>query len=117
MTKEEIRKLQNHFNAGKKEGYQAKVHYSVNDKVHLKGTNVNGVVTGVIFKEDRSYPYLKIKWNNVPVNYETQEKIEKKFYDPFDVVKEIKRQHKEKKQNKKYYNFYIDVMRNKNAED
>lgn len=111
--KEEIRRLQNHFNAGKKDGFQAKVYYSVNDRVHLKSTNVNGIITGVIFKEDRSYPYLKIKWDNVPVEPEKC----KTFYDPFDVVKEIKYQHKEKKQGKEYHNFYLDIMRNKNAED
>jgi hypothetical protein len=32
-------------------------------------------------------------------------------------VKEIKCEWKEKKQGKKYYNFYLDVMRNKNAEN
>lgn len=115
--KEEIRRLQNHFNAGKKDGFQAKVYYSVNDRVHLKGTNVNGIITGVIFKEDRSYPYLKIKWDDIPVNYEIQKRLEKKFYDPFDIVKEIKCERKEKKQGKEYRNFYLDVMRNKNAEN
>ena len=47
-----------------------KVYYSVGDRVHLKGTNVNGVIAGVIFKDDRSYPYLKIKWDTIPVNPE-----------------------------------------------
>lgn len=41
----------------------------------------------------------------------------KTFYDPFDIVKEIKCEHKEKKQGKEYHNFYLDVMRNKNAEN
>jgi hypothetical protein len=81
MQKEEIRKLQNHFNNGIKDGFQAKVHYSVNDRVHLKGTKINGTVIGVIFKNDRNYPYLKIKWDEKP-------ETEKKFYDPFEIVKE-----------------------------
>lgn len=103
MKKEEIRKLQNHFNNGVKEGIQAKVHYSVGDRVHLKGTNTNGVVVGVIFKEDRSYPYLKIKWDEIPVESENC----KNFYNPFDVVKEIKLKHKEEKKKKVYENFYL----------
>lgn len=101
MENKEIRKLQNHFNNGIKEGYQAKVYYSVGDRVHLKGTNVNGVVIGVIFKDDRNYPYLKIKWDE---KLET----EKKFYDPFDVVKEIKKEEKRKKEKKTYVNFYLE---------
>ena len=67
MKKEEIRKLQNHFNNGIKEGVQAKVHYQNGDRVHLKGKCLNGTIIAVIFKDDRSYPYLKIKWDNVPV--------------------------------------------------
>lgn len=89
----EIRKLQNHFDNGIKEGIQAKVYYSVGDRVHLKGTNVNGIIVGVIFKDDRSYPYLKIKWDNIPTNPEDC----KNYYDPFDVVKEIKPKYKEEK--------------------
>lgn len=103
----EIRKLQNHFNNGIKEGVQAKVHYQNGDRVHLKGTNVNGTIIAIIFKDDRKYPYLKIKWDNVPVNYEIQKKLEKKFYDPFDVVKEIKPKHKEERKKKTYENFYL----------
>lgn len=90
MGNKEIRKLQNHFNAGKKEGYQAKVLYSVNDRVHLKGTNVNGIITGVVFKDDRNYPYLKIKWDDVPSEPEKC----KNYYDPFDVTKEIPKKEK-----------------------
>ena len=37
MKKEEIRKLQNHFDNGIKEGIQTKVHYQNGDRVHLKG--------------------------------------------------------------------------------
>lgn len=100
----EIRKLQNHFNNGMKEGYQAKIYYSIGDRVHLKGTNINGVIIGVIigviFKEDRSYPYLKIKWDSECENV-------KKFYDPFDVVKEIKLKPRHKKEKKVYENFYL----------
>lgn len=88
MKEEDIKKLQRHFNAGIKEGFQAKVHYQNGDRVHLKGTNVNGTVIAVIFKDDRSYPYLKIKWDNIPVDYEVQKLLNKKFYDPFDVIKE-----------------------------
>jgi hypothetical protein len=72
---------------------------------------VNGTVLGVIFKEDRSYPYLRIKWDDVSVNYEIQKKLEKKFYDPFDVVKEIK--FKEEKKKKVYENFYLNERINK----
>ena len=104
MENKEIRKLQNHFNNGIKEGYQAKVYYSVGDRVHLKGTNVNGIVIGVIFKEDRNYPYLKIKWDSECENI-------KKFYDPFDVVKEIKLKHKTEKKKKVYNNFYLEERR------
>lgn len=89
MKKEEIRKLQNHFNNGIKEGIQGKVHYKNGDRVYLKGTNVNGTIIAVIFKDDRSYPYLKIKWDKIPV----EPKDCKKFYDPFDVMKEIKPNH------------------------
>ena len=45
----------------------------------------------------------KIKWDNVPVNPEDC----KKFYDPFDVVKEIKMKYKEEKKKKVYENFYL----------
>lgn len=107
MKKEEIRKLQNHFNNGIKEGIQAKVHYQNGDRVHLKGTNVNGNVIAVIFKDDRSYPYLKIKWDNVPVEPENC----KNFYDPFDVTKEIKIKHKEEKKKKVYENFYLNTIK------
>ncbi len=107
MKKEEIRKLQNHFNNGSKDGYQAKVHYSVGDRVHLKGTTVNGVILGVIFKEDRSYPYLKIKWDNIPTNPENC----KNYYNPFDITKEIKRNNITKKQKKEYHNFYLEERR------
>lgn len=107
MKKEDIRKLQNHFNNGIKEGIQAKVHYSVGNRVHLKGTNVNGTITAVIFKDNRSYPYLKIKWDNIAVNYDMQIKLEKKYYDPFDVTKEIQVKHKEEKKKKVYTNFYL----------
>jgi len=101
MKKEDIRKLQNHFNNGIKEGFQAKTHYSVGDRVHLKKSKSNGVVTAVIFKEDRNYPYLKIKWDSIPC-----ENI-KDLYDPFDVVKEIKPKRKEEKKKKTYENFYL----------
>lgn len=73
----------------------------------MKGTNVNGVIVGVIFKEDRSYPYLKIKWDNIPVNPEDC----KNYYNPFDVVKEIKSKHKEEKKKKTYENFYLNERR------
>lgn len=109
MKKEEIRKLQNHFNNGIKEGIQAKVHYSVNDRVHLKGTKVNGTIIAVIFKEDRSYPYLKIKWDNL--SYDEELYVSKKLYDPFDVTKEIKLKHKEEKKKKVYENFYLNERR------
>ncbi len=102
-----IRKIQNHFDNGIKEGIQAKVHYQNGDRVHLKGTNVNGTIIAVIFKDDRKYPYLKIKWDNVAVNYDTQIKLEKKFYDPFDITKEIQMKHKEEKKKKVYENFYL----------
>ena len=107
MKKEEIRKLQNHFNNGIKEGFQAKTYYSVGDRVHLKKSKSNGVVTAVIFKEDRNYPYLKIKWDSVLCE------STKDLYDPFDVTKEIKPNHiifhvEEKKRKKKVYeNFYL----------
>lgn len=108
MKKEEIRKLQNHFNNGIKEGFQTKIYYSVGDRVHLKGTKVNGKIIAVIFKDDRNYPYLKIKWDE---KLET----EKKFYDPFDIVKEIKIERREKKEKKVYENFYLQE-RKKEAE-
>lgn len=101
MKREEIKRLQNHFDAGIKDGYQAKVHYSVGDRVHLKGTKANGVITGVVFKDDRNYPYLKIRWD-IPVENE------KKFYDPFDVAKEVKNGKKISKQKKVYKNFYME---------
>lgn len=103
MKNEEIRRLQNHFNNGVKEGIQAKIHYSVGDRVHLKGTNTNGVIVGVIFKDDRSYPYLKIKWDTTLC----EPGKAKMLYDPFDVVKEIKPKHKEEKKKKIYENFYL----------
>lgn len=103
MKREEIRKLQNHFNNGSKDGIQAKVHYEVGDRVHLKKTTLNGTVLAVIFKDDRKFPYLKIKWDNVPADSENC----KKFYDPFDVVKEIKIKYKEEKKKKVYENFYL----------
>jgi len=106
MKKDEIRKLQNHFNNGIKDGFQAKVYYFVNDRVHLKGTKINGTVLGVIFKDDRNYPYLKIKWDEKP-------ETEKKFYDPFDVVKE--RRKEEKKEKKTYVNFYLEEKKNVNG--
>lgn len=109
-----IRKIQNHFDNGIKEGIQAKVHYQNGDRVHLKGTIVNGTIKAVIFKEDRSYPYLKIEWDNIPVNYEVQKLLDKKFYDPFDIVKEIKQKHKEEKKKKVYENFYLkSIVRSK----
>lgn len=104
MKREEIKRLQNHFDAGTKDGFQAKVHYSVNDRVHLKGTKANGVITGVVFKDDRNYPYLKIRWD-IPVENE------KKFYDPFDVVKETKVTKGFAKQKKVYNNFYLEEKR------
>lgn len=109
MKKEEIRKLQNHFNNGIKEGIQAKVYYSVGDRVHYRKSryNINGTVTAVIFKDDRSYPYLKIKWDTTPCEVGSV----KKFYDPFDVVKEIKPKHKEEKKKKIYENFYLNERR------
>ena len=106
MDYKDLRKLQRHFNNSEKDGFQVKVHYQVNDRVHLKGTNVNGLIVGIIFKDDRSYPYLKIKWDDVPANYETQKKLDKKFYDPFDIVKEIKLE-KYVKEKKIYENFYL----------
>lgn len=69
----------------------------------MKKTTSNGTIIAVIFKDDRKYPYLKIKWDNVPVNPEDC----KKFYDPFDVVKEIKMKYKEEKKKKVYENFYL----------
>ena len=103
MNYKDLRKLQNHFNSGTKEGFQAKIHYQPGDRVHLKGKNVNGVIVGVIFKDDRSYPYLKIKWDKTPfVDIKSQ-----KFYDPFDIVKEVKLE-KYKKEKKVYKNFYLE---------
>ena len=65
----------------------------------------------MFFKSDRNYPYLKIKWDDVPVNYETQKKLEKKFYDPFDVTKEIMLKCKQEKKKKVYENFYLNERR------
>lgn len=107
MKREDIKRLQNHFDAGIKDGYQAKVHYSVGNRVHLKGTKINGVITGVIFKNDRTYPYLKIKWD-IPVN------DGKKYYDPFDVVKEVNSDKKTVRQKKVYRNFYLEECNNVN---
>ena len=59
----DVKKLQRHFNDGTKDGFQAKVHYQVNDRVHLKGTKVNGTVLAVVFKDDRNYPYLNERRN------------------------------------------------------
>lgn len=109
INKNEIRKLQNHFDYGIKDGVQAKVHYQIGDRVHLKGTKVNGVITGIIFKDDRAYPYLKIKWDSIPIEPENC----KKFYDPFDIVKEIKKEEKRKKEKKVYVNFYLEEMKTK----
>ena len=44
-----VKELQRHFDNGVKDGFQAKVHYQVNDRVHLKGTKVNGTVLAVVF--------------------------------------------------------------------
>lgn len=104
----DVKKLQRHFNDGTKDGFQAKVHYQVNDRVHLKGTKVNGTVLAVVFKDDRNYPYLKIKWDAIPAEPEKC----KKFYDPFDVTKEIMLKCKQEKKKKVYENFYLNEMRN-----
>ena len=109
MNKEQIKKLQRHFDNGIKEGIQAKVHYSVGDRVHLKKTKVNGTVLAVIFKQDRSYPYLKIKWDNL--SHEEQSYVSDKLYDPFNVTKEIKPKRKEEKKKKVYENFYLNERR------
>ena len=68
----------------------------------------NGIILAVIFKEDRSYPYLKIKWDSIPVEPEKC----KKFYDTFDVTKEIKLKNKVEKKKKTYENFYLNERRN-----
>lgn len=59
------------------------------------------MITGVVFKDDRNYPYLKIRWD-IPVENE------KKFYDPFDVAKEVKTDKKTVRQKKVYRNFYME---------
>ena len=64
---------------------------------------MNRTVLTVIYKDDRKFPYLKIKWDNVSADSENC----KKFYDPFDVVKEIKMKYKEEKKKKVYENFYF----------
>lgn len=92
----DIRKLQNYFNYGVK----AKVFYQVNDRVHLKGTRINGIIQGVVFKKDRSFPYLKIQWDKTPDN-------PKEFYDPFDIVKEDSKRNNTKPVKKNYDNFYM----------
>lgn len=104
----DVKKLQRHFDNGIKEGVQAKVLYEVGDRVHLKGTNTNGMILAVIFKDNRTFPYLKIKWDSIPVEPEKC----KKFYDPFDVVKEIKIECKQEKKKKVYENFYLNERRN-----
>lgn len=107
MNYKDLRKLQNHFNNGTKEGFQAKVHYQSGDRVHLKGTKVNGEIIAVIFKPDRKFPYLKINWDSFNTDdAEVFEKTQKKFYDPFEVVKEI-RLEKHTKEKKVHENFYL----------
>ena len=89
MNKKDLHRLQNHFDAGIKDGYQASRKYKVNARVHLKGTMCNGTVQSVVFRDDRAYPYLKIKWDTkVPIEYV------KTWYDPFDVVPEVKQKQK-----------------------
>lgn len=61
MNKKELQKLQNHFDNGSKDGFQVNRRYAVNDRIHLKDSICNGIITNVVFKEDRAYPYLKIK--------------------------------------------------------
>lgn len=108
----DVKKLQRHFNNGVKDGFQAKVHYQVNDRVHLRGTKVNGTVLAVVFKEDRNYPYLKIKWDTIPAEPEKC----KSFYDPFDVTKEIVLKCKQEKKKKVYENFYLNERRRQQNE-
>ena len=52
---------------------------------------------------------MKIKWDKTPfVDVKSQ-----KFYDPFDVVKEIQVKHKEEKKKKVYENFYLNEKKKK----
>lgn len=105
MDKKDLQKLQNHFNNGSKDGFQATRKYSVNDRVHLKGTNCNGTITSVVFKTDRAYPYLKIKWDTkVPIE------LVKTWYDPFDIIPEEKKKQYQSKDKKQYHNCYLEMV-------
>lgn len=105
MDKKKLFNLQNHFDSGIKDGYQASRKYKVNDRVHLKGTVCNGIIQSVVFREDRTYPYLKIKWDiKVPI-----ENV-KTWYDPFDVVPEVKQKQKKSKTKKEYHNDYLEMI-------
>lgn len=99
------KQLQNHLNnsydASEKNAYSAKRYYKQGDRVHLKGTAVNGEITGVVFKEDRKYPYLRIKWDTAVEN-------EKKYYDPFDITLESIKPKIITKAKKPYINHYLE---------
>lgn len=107
MKKEKIfniKKLQNHLNNSidnlEEGAFKAKTFFEIGDRVHLKNSFNNGTVLGVFFKKDRNYPYLRIKWDIEPVEH-------KQFYDPFEIVKEIKIKNKSIKKKKIYDNWYV----------
>ena len=68
----DVRRLANHFTKG--------THlWQRGERVRLRKTSTTGTIIDILFKKDRTYPYLKIKWD-------TPVAEEKKFYDPFDIT-------------------------------
>jgi hypothetical protein len=70
--------------------------YKVGQRVHLKMSNVNGVITSLIYEREvenpyRKFPYIFIKWDT-----EVPDELRKNYYDPFDIVPEIKIQNHKK---------------------
>ena len=108
-NKFDIKKLQNHLNNSndtlEKGAFKAKTFFEVGDRVHLKNSYNNGTVLGIIFKKDRKYPYLKIKWDIEPSEH-------KQFYDPFEITKEIKIKKTAGKVKKVYDNWYVNNHNN-----
>lgn len=88
-----IKKLQNKMNNSGLPVYR----YKQGDRVHLKGTDINGSVISVVFKDDRKFPYIKVKWDKDP-------DVMKRFYDPHELTMEVV---KDKPKKKVYDNWYV----------
>lgn len=90
----DIKRLQNKMNNS---GYPV-YRYKQGDRVHLKGTSINGSVVSVVFKEDRKFPYIKVRWDKDFAEM-------KKFYDSHELTMEVVKDKPKKK--KVYDNWYI----------